>query len=351
MKGMDKKSLDELLSTLALIALYKSWLPFKLRGWVNTLGLHVQERKAGVPGSHRLTRLQAGGSLRSYMDVWREGDGDWLVKKFDEETWERRFAHLVGPTYEIADFLSQRVHWFGDLDVEGAAALNQALQHYKGTGVWLGLPKVPEDVIDRRLQEEARTREQEEHQNRLRLISDNEKRVRRDPLDRSAWNSLSDLYLKEQRYKDAENALKMQLRAEESKEFHNWVTCLQLGEIYLAALSTSMRGKGIPIWGYAQVLHVKPEVLDYTTEQLGTLAIDNLSRAYELLKKAGFKDKDPWIEEVGLALKAASPLSVEAFEEFDIAKEQQRKQETRQQKERLQQLFDRDKDEERQKGL
>ncbi len=350
---MDKKRLDELLSTLALIALYKSWLPFKLRGWVNTLGLHVQERKAGVPGSHRLTRLQAGGSLRSYMDVWREGDGDWQVKKFDEETWERRFAHLVGPTYEIADFLSQRVHWFGDLDMEGAATLNHALQHYKDTGVWLGLPKVPEDIIDRRLQEEARTREQEEHQNRPRLISDNEKRVRKDPLDRSAWNSLSDLYLKEQRYKDAENALKMQLRTEESKGFHNWVTCLQLGEIYLAALSTSMRGKGIPIWGYAQVLHARAEVLDYTTEQLSTLAVDNLSRAYELLKKAGFKDKDPWIEEVELAMKAASTLSVEAFEEFDIAKEQQIKQETRQHEERFQKLFDRDKDEdeERQKDL
>ena len=90
---MSKKNLDELLSTLALIALYKSWLPFNLRGWVNALGLHVQERKAG-----RWTRLQAGGSLRSYIDVWREGDGDWQVKKFDRETWERRFAHVVEPT-------------------------------------------------------------------------------------------------------------------------------------------------------------------------------------------------------------------------------------------------------------
>ena len=348
MKGMDKKSLDELLSTLALIALYKSWLPFKLRGWVNALGLHVQERKAGVPGNYRWTRLQAGGSLRSYIDVWREGDGDWQVKKFDAETWERRFGHLVEPTYEIAEFLSERVHWFGDLDAEGATALNQALQYYKDTGVWLGLPKVPEDVIDRRLLEEYRAREQEEHQNRLRLISVNKKLLKKDPLDRNALISLAELFCKEQKYEDMENALKKLLIAEESK---GYMTCLQLGELYLAALSTSIRGKGIPIWGYILPSNVKPEVLNHTLDQLRTLAMDNLSKAYKLLKKAGFKDTDPWIGEVELALKAASTLTVEAFEEFDRYNEQQREQEQIQQKERLQELFDRNKDEDRQKDL
>jgi len=339
---MDKKSLDELLSTLALIALFKSWLPFDLRGWVNALGLHVQERKAGVPRSERLTRLQAGGSLRSYIDVWREGDGDWQVKKFDESTWEGRFAHLVGPTYEIADFLGQRVHWLGDLDMEGAAALDHALQHYKDTGVWLGLPNVPEDVIDRRLQEEARAREQEEHQNRLRLISVNKKSLKKDPLDRNALTSLAELFCKEQKYEDMENALKKLLIDEESK---GYMTCLQLGELYLAALSTSIRGKGIPIWGYILPSSVKPEVLNHTLEQLRTLAMDNLSKAYKLLKEAGFKDTDPWIGEVELALKAASTLTVEVFEEFDIAKGQQRKQEAWQSGERLRELFARDKDE------
>lgn len=347
---MDKKSLGELISALRLIAMYKSMLPFNLRGWVNALGLHVQERKAGVPGSYQWTRLQAGGSLRSYIDLWREGDGDWQVKKFDAETWERRFAHVLEPTCEIADFLCQCVDWSGNVDAWGGAVLNQALQHYKDTGAWLGLPKVPEDVIDRRLQEEARARAKEEHDIRIRLISDNEKKVRKDPLDRFAWNSLSDLYLKEQRYKDAENALKMQLRADEYKlGFQMWLTYLQLGEIYLAALSTSIRGKGVSIWGYMLPSNVKSEALNHTVDQLRTLTIDNLSRAYELLKKAGFKDSDPWIEEVELALKAASTLSVEAFEEFDMSKEQQRKQEARQSEERLRELLDRDKDE-RQKG-
>lgn len=118
---MDKKNLDELLSTL---------------------GLYVRERKAG-----RWSRLQAGGSFRSYLDVWREGEGDWQVKNFGNDTWERRFEDLVDPTCEIADFLSERVAHFGDLDSEGANALNESPQHYKSTGIWLGLPKVPEDVI------------------------------------------------------------------------------------------------------------------------------------------------------------------------------------------------------------
>lgn len=301
---MDRKDLDETLATISLVAMFKSWLPFNLRGWVNALGLHVQERKSG-----QWTRLQAGGSLRSYIDAWREGDGNWQVKKFDTETWRRRFAHLVEPTCEIASFLNQRVQYFGRLDAEGAVALNDALQHYHATGMWSGLPAVSEDVINEELKERARSEAEEEHRIRIRLISYHEKRVRKDPLDRSAWGDLSDLYFKEQRYKDMENALKMQLKAEESKlGSQSCITYLVLGEVYFAALSTSIRGRGVAIWGYMPPSKVKPEVLDYTVGQLRTLAIDNLSKASELLKKAGFRNDDPWIAEVEHALKAASTL-------------------------------------------
>lgn len=68
---MDKHDFDELLETLGWIVLDKSLLPFSLRGWVNALGLHVQERHAGG-----WTRIQAGGSLRSYLDAWRQKDKD-----------------------------------------------------------------------------------------------------------------------------------------------------------------------------------------------------------------------------------------------------------------------------------
>ena len=298
--------MHELSSTLALIALYKSWLPSNLRGWVNILGLHVQERKSG-----RWTRLQAGGSLRSYLDVWREGDGDWQVKKFDAETWERRFAHLVEPTYEIAEFLSLRVGWRGDLDAEGAAVLNQALQRYRDIRVWPGLPKVPEDVIDRRLEEYARAEAKEEHERRVRLISNLEKKVRKDSLDRLAWGDLSDLYLKEQRHKDAENAIKILLELDVKKWGKpNPFTYRQLAEIYLAALSVSVRGKGIRISGYIPS-NVNAKALGYSIEELSELAKENLIKADWAFKKEG---RD-------LALKAVSTLAVEAFEEFDRYKE------------------------------
>jgi hypothetical protein len=150
---MDKKNIDELLDTLGLIALYKSWLPWHLRGWVNALGLYVQERRV-VQRSH----LNAGGKFRSYLDAWREEGGDWQVRKFDENNWQLRFAHLVEPTCEIADFLNDRVHHFGDLDSDGTNALNKALLHYKSTGSWLGLPKVPVDTSLHRSANEGDTK-------------------------------------------------------------------------------------------------------------------------------------------------------------------------------------------------
>jgi hypothetical protein len=341
---MNKKSMDNLLNTLGFIAMYKSWLPFNLRGWVNVLGLHVQERRAG-----RWTRLQAGGSLHSYLDVWQEDDGEWQVRKFDEETWERRFAHIVEPTCEIADFLSQRVHWFGELDADGTAIFNQTIQQYKDTGIWPGLPKVPEDVINKRLAEDAREKAKEEHNKRVRLISDNEKRIRSDPLDRLAWSSLADLCYQEQRYKDMENALKMSLKADVAKLGRQYsITYTQLGKMYLSAFSVCLRGKGIPILGYLPT-NVKAETLGYDTEQLRELAQENLTKAYELDKNAGFKAEN--LKELELALKAARVASIEVFEEFDKYKEKQRQLDEERQEKSLKELFDKRKDDNGQEDL
>ena len=308
---MDKKSMDDLLNTLRLIAMYKSSLPFNLRSRVSILGLHVHERSYGVPGSYWRIRLRAGGSLRSYLEVWREGEGDWVIKRFDTETWERRFAHVVEPTCDIAEFLSQRVHWVGGLDAEGKAVLNNAVQQYRATGVWSGLPKVPEDVVDRSLEERAGAEAEEEHHIRIRLVSDNEKRVRKDPLDRLGWSSLSELYLKEGRNKDAENATKALLELDVQKWGKaNPFTYRQLAEIYLAALSVYVRGKGIRILGYIPS-NVPAEALGYSIEELSKLARENLIKADWAFEKEG---RD-------LALEAVSTLAVEAFEKFDKYKE------------------------------
>lgn len=155
-------------------------------------------------------------------------------------------------------------------------------------------------------------------------ISEIEKRIRNDPLDRSAWLLLSDLYFKEQRYKDLENALKMSLKADAAKLGRQYsITYMQLGKIYLAALSVSVRGKGIPILGYIPS-NVNAETLGYSIEELCELAKENLSKAYEMDKKAGIEE---FLEELDLALNAVSVLSVEAFEKFDRYQEEEREKE------------------------
>lgn len=134
---MESKNLEELLYTLSEIALRKSILPLRFRGWVAALGLHVQIRKAGG-----WTRLKAGGRWRSYVDAWCEAGGAWEIRKFDRETWERRFAHLVKPTFDIAEFLKNRAGYYGALDAEEWAILDEAILHYKIHGIWIGLPPI-----------------------------------------------------------------------------------------------------------------------------------------------------------------------------------------------------------------
>ena len=218
---------------------------------------------------------------------------------------------MVEPTYEIAEFLSERVHWLGDLDVEGAAALRNALQHWGDTGIWLGLPKTPEDAIDKRLEKDARAEAEEEQKRRVCLISGLEKKVRRNSLDRSAWASLLELYLKEGRGKDAEDATKTLLELDVRKLGKaSPFTYRQLAEIYLAALSVSVRGKGIRILGYIPS-NITAEALGYSIEELSEFVKDNLVKADWAYTKEG---RD-------LALRAVNTLAVEAFEEFDSYKE------------------------------
>ncbi len=76
---------------LGYIAMLKGMLAPNLRGWVNALDLYVQERRVG-----NLTRLQAGGKYQSYFDAWCE-EGKWGIRKFYQDTWDRRFADVSNP--------------------------------------------------------------------------------------------------------------------------------------------------------------------------------------------------------------------------------------------------------------
>ena len=131
----------------------KRELPFRLRGYVNVLGLYVQLNTSG-----RMCRLQAGGKLRNYFDAWGDfssysdyGDlpysseyvASWEVKQIDRKSWEHRFAQLLGPTFEIVEEVHIALPY---LQLQGpppfvahARAVIQALQQAERTGKWTGV--------------------------------------------------------------------------------------------------------------------------------------------------------------------------------------------------------------------
>ena len=131
--------INEQLKMLLNIGILKNSFPLRLRGWVNDLGLFVQLRSAGG-----LQRLQAGGKFRSCFDALCRGPmcfdaSNWKLRGFDQKSWDRHFAHLVKPTYEIARFFDDRSE--EGISEQDFATLTQAIEHFQATGEWLGLPK------------------------------------------------------------------------------------------------------------------------------------------------------------------------------------------------------------------
>ena len=129
----------------------KRELPAQLRGYLNLLGLYVQLNEFGGR-----CRLQAGGKHRSYFDAWgdlqsssflpaySEGVGSWEIRKFDRQTWETRFAHLLGRSFEIADEAYWTLSYMqpdreSPLSLDYARQLTQALQRLERTGQWNGV--------------------------------------------------------------------------------------------------------------------------------------------------------------------------------------------------------------------
>ena len=247
------------------------------------------------------------------------GSGDWDVKKFDRATWDRRFSHLVEPTIEIAAFVEMKQN-DGQLDTDAQLMLNTVIEHHKATSEWLGLPyygpSVSEEEKSTRWQQELNQQSQvrsqkaqtEVNQNRLRSIAKYEGRVKADISDKAAWTFLAMDYELEGRFKDVETALR------------NSDDPRRLGKLYFAALSTSVRGVGVPTWSYNPI-DVPSESLGYSREELRSLTIDNLRKAQQVYSD----DAHPFSMEIELAIQAADQLSDSAFDDYDawIAKKQE----------------------------
>ena len=158
---------EELFPALYEIGSHKNMLPMELRGWVNVLELYVQLRHVELLTTS-MDSLVAGGKYVGYFSATcdyppdRNGYGKTLVatmvgdftsckiKKFDQQVWERRFAHLVEPTSEIAWYLSvpdkeNPMRTYGSKsDVEKykiqlLPKLDNAVKHFQSTGEWIGL--------------------------------------------------------------------------------------------------------------------------------------------------------------------------------------------------------------------
>ncbi len=143
---------DAILKLAYLIGYKKRELPSHLRGYANVLGLYVQLRDAGG-----LCRLQAGGKLRHYFDAWGDFSSldydilpyssevvpSWEIRDFDARTWEHRFAHLLGPTFEITRVLDSLAYAPPNLEPSLVALYQtylQAIQRAEQTGQWTPIP-------------------------------------------------------------------------------------------------------------------------------------------------------------------------------------------------------------------
>jgi len=157
---------EELFPALYEIGNHKNMLPVELRGWMNVLELYVQLRYMDLLTSS-IESLVAGGKYVGYFSATcdypldRSGDkamvasvsGDfskWKIKKFDQQVWEKRFAHLVEPTAEIAWYLSipdkeNPMRTYGSKDdiekykMQLLPKLENAVKHFGSTGEWVGL--------------------------------------------------------------------------------------------------------------------------------------------------------------------------------------------------------------------
>ena len=306
---------QQLLDDLGFIAMHKDMLPFRLRGWVNALGLYVRERKAG-----QWTRVQAGGKFRSYLDAWCENGGQWNIKRFDSDTWDRRFSQLVEPTSQIAEFLVDAVEADETLNAEHAGMLALVVRRYEAKGEWVGLPFygdwVSQEATTRRWAQRRELKlEKAGRQERLQRISEYEERIRVDPeapTTSLVWRVLAGEYEAEGRFKEMENALLKSIGPETTNgplDMFDRNSHMYLGKAYLAAVSNAVRGRGLPIWGSSPSA-VNAESLGYTIETLQALAVQNLS-------KVELTSDESLSEEMKLAVSAAHAPSDQTFEEYN----------------------------------
>jgi len=131
----EQEHIEDLLSTLELIAIYKKRLPANQRGWCNAIGLYVQKRQShDFTLTYMMSRLQAGTKTHVYVDAkqmlkHRGGEFkqfDWDVKKYEPGDWETH----VDPTLKLTSWLCDH----GGLHTEYEDAFDKTIITFEETG-------------------------------------------------------------------------------------------------------------------------------------------------------------------------------------------------------------------------
>ena len=106
---------------------------------------------------------------------------------------------------------------------------------------------------------------------------------------------------------------------------------IQLGELYLTALSNHIRGKGIDVWGdlmswgdSISSSDVTSEILGHSIEELSALVKRNFSTASEIDREIAGVRELPDVPD--LAIRAATELSSESFDQFDSYKQEHQRE-------------------------
>ena len=289
---MEQESISLLLDKLSLAGLLKAQLPHRLRGWSNELGLFVRPARDG-------RKVLAGGRWRPYIDArLLPGDG-WRVDKFDEDTWVRRFAALVGPTLDVTRYLcdcATEMHRYG-YAIQPLVRLKNCIDRYRSTAHWeaplfwenLGDPWAAVAGADQ------------------------------------VFGVLREVYLESGRYKELEEEIRRKLRVKVSyislPEDVQWTDFYNLGMLYLSDMSYELRGRGL----FSEDMEARftAKELACDPDELRWMAIDNLAKALELglrhkarVGSAG-EETDRLIRRLEVGLRAAQTRSVSSFERLD----------------------------------
>jgi hypothetical protein len=286
---MENEDLDKLLKRLSNIADIKAGLPFGLRALVNSLGLHIHKRRAS-----KWVKLEVGGKFKSYLDALRQEEGDWRIRKFNPDVWEDRFARLVGPTEDIASFLTWVVYHNKRFNDSSKVTLSHVVAHHESTGQWLGLT-VP-------------------------YLEDH---VRRTPHAFGSWKALGDEYMKARRYKDMEKAWKNGLQSVPIDDSEPLMTELRLltfyqslAKTYFTALINELFGQGFSSWPNIQS-GLTPASLSYSVEDVRSFAEKYLRVWHQDVAKGKHLSKELGLEEIELAIKATVVLSDAAWKQYE----------------------------------